>query len=197
LITASKANDALSKFYVEHLRKGDGPASAGLFAPDSAALIAQLQAADQTYSVEDGLIETPSAHFFFGNRNRSPTDRPEHFVHANLADGVIGYWIADWPERKLLTTLGATLKTQKIHLTFPVSRQVEVARFAEGEIDYLPHARQLVPGRAVIGVVLRTSDLKATRHALKSVKVVERGSSLFVPPELAHGLWLEFREQAR
>ncbi|HEX4384690.1 MAG TPA: hypothetical protein VH083_17140 [Myxococcales bacterium] len=49
----------------------------------------------------------------------------------------------------------------------------------------------------MIGAVLRTRDLEVTRRALKSAKVIQEGRSLFVPPELAHGLWLEFREQAR
>jgi catechol 2,3-dioxygenase-like lactoylglutathione lyase family enzyme len=43
LITAPEARDELSKFYVEHLRMGEGPGSFGLFAPSPDALAAQLK----------------------------------------------------------------------------------------------------------------------------------------------------------
>ena len=38
LITATKARDALTREYLRHLEKGDGPAFVGFFAPDPKAL---------------------------------------------------------------------------------------------------------------------------------------------------------------
>jgi hypothetical protein len=52
-----------------------------------------------------------------------------------------------------------------------------------------------------VGVVLRARDLGALRHALKKARLrlpdivhTASGRSMFLPPTLTHGIWLEFRE---
>ena len=81
LITAPEARDALTTTYRRHLAAGDGPAFLALFAPGVA-----------TASL--GLDVDPLRYIFMFGRNQSPTDRPEHFAHANTAESLIGAWLA-------------------------------------------------------------------------------------------------------
>ena len=74
-----------------------------------------------------------------------------------------------------------------------------VARWPEGEILLLPASRQLAAGRPIVGATLRVRSLDAARRALARGGVATRETpaaarSVFVPPEAAHGLWLELRE---
>jgi hypothetical protein len=50
-----------------------------------------------------------------------------------------------------------------------------------------------VPGRRIVGATVRVRDLAAARRVLGG-RGREIGSSIFLPPELTHGLWLELRE---
>ena len=187
LITAPEARDALTTKYRRHLEDGDGPAFLALFIPDAARTPRDLP---------------PSlGYLFFGPRNASPTDRPEHFAHANTAVSLISVWLAGddlEQERSLFRRLGAT--TARQHVYVPDLVQVDVARFREGDVVLLSGSRQLVRGRRIVGVTLRVKSLATAGDALRSRKIaVSTGSaaskSLFVAPERAHGLWLEFRTQ--
>ena len=191
LITAPAARDALTTRYRRHLARGDGPAFLSLFAPgvDVRSL---------------GLDAKPLRYIFMAGRNQSPTDRPEHFAHANTAESFVGVWLAGddlSPERRLLEKLGARVLTEDrrmpdLHLR--ASRyggqavKAQVAHLNEGEVVLLPGARQLVPGRPIVGATVRVRDLAAARKVLAG-RGQEIGSSIFLPPALAHGLWLELR----
>ena len=187
LITAPEARDALTAKYRRHLSAGDGPAFLAFYAPDRDRVPATLPASLQ--------------YIFFGPRNASPTDRPEHFAHANTADGFIEVWLAAddlSAERKMLGALGATLGRRTVHV--PDAVDAEVARLNEGEVILLPVSRQIVEGRRIVGATLRVKSLAAARAAVEkgNLKGVRdrgvNGSSLFLPPDITHGLWIEFRE---
>lgn len=102
-------------------------------------------------------------------------------------------------ERALLEAMGARIERQTAHV--PDEQTAQVARLARGEVVLLPGTRQLVRGRPIIGATLRVGDLAAARASVTPVAgaslLAANGpgwSSLFVPPALAHGLWLELRE---
>ena len=105
LINAREARDALTIEYLKHLAHGDGPAFVSFFTPDMNRLAGYFDAEGKSYRRSGGLISFPEGdelrYLFFGQRINSPTDRPEHFVHENGADALIGVWIAcDEPGRR-------------------------------------------------------------------------------------------------
>ena len=181
LITAPEARDALTATYRKHLAAGEGPAFLALFAPgvDTGSL---------------GLNADPLRYIFMFGRNQSPTDRPEHFAHANTAESLIGVWLAGddlSAERRLLEKIGARIHEDEVRVPEPV--QAHVARLAEGEVVLLPGARQLVRGRRIVGATVRIRDL-ATAERATGGRGQKIGSSIFLPPAVTHGLWLELRE---
>lgn len=207
LITALEARDALTTEYLRYLAKGDGPAFVSFLAPEMNRLARQLDAEGRAYRRSSGLLSFPEGdglrYIVFSQTNSSPTDRPEHFRHANGAEALIGVWIAGdglAAERALLAGLGVPLGNEQIHAPEPV--QGVVARLPRGEVALLPGSRQLVPGRPIVGATLRVRDLKLVQRALakgtwKLLPVVQtkHGSSVFLPPGIAHGIWLEFRQE--
>ena len=183
LITAPAARDPLTTKYRRHLAGGDGPAFLALYAPD------------------EGRARGLGApgYVFFGPRNASPTDRPEHFAHPNTARALIAVWLAGDldAEKAFLRAAGATLTERMVH--GPDAVEATVARLPEGEVVLLPPSRALVAGRPIVGVTLRVASLATARTVLSHAGVATRGrigseSSVFVPPAAAHGLWLELRE---
>jgi catechol 2,3-dioxygenase-like lactoylglutathione lyase family enzyme len=193
LITAPEARDALTATYRKHLEAGDGPAFLALYAPE--VNVASL-----------GLDADPLRYIFMFGRNQSPTDRPEHFAHPNTAESLIGVWLAGddlSSERRLLGKLGARITPEDRHvpdLHLRASRyggqvaRVTVAHLVEGEVVMLPGARQLVPGRRIVGATLRVRDLAAARRVLAG-RGQQIGSSIVLPPGVTHGLWLELRAE--
>ncbi|HEY1150545.1 MAG TPA: VOC family protein [Pseudoduganella sp.] len=211
LITAAEPRDALSGEYVDHLRAGDGPAFVAFYAPDFDALAARLTALHQPYRHDWATVALPSPpalrHIFFSARLASPTDSAAYFTHANSADGLIGVWLAGAesppPELALLEALGARVAPGRA-VNVPGATTALVAQLAEGEVIFLPAQHQQVPGRRIIGAILSTRDLSALKAAMAAngltapePVLTPNGRSIFVPSESAHGLWLEFREQAQ
>lgn len=206
LITAPAATDALTTQYVQLLRDGEGPAFVGFHAANLKALTDRLGYLGQGYSVHKNLVDftSPTLHWFFmfGGSNRSTTDRAEYFAHPNTTNATIAVWIAGGDQPSMLglfTALGARVGQKRVHV--PDEMLASVATLADGEIIFLPSSRQIIPGRPIVGVVVRTRDLSALRHVLQPA--VERRSvrvetttyrSVFVRPQDAHGTWLEFRE---
>ena len=189
LITAPEARDALTTTYRHHLEQGDAPAFLALFAQRSDSLAAALK-------------ELQLSYIFFGRRNHSPTDRPEHFAHVNTADSLIAVWLAGADlsaERKLLQSAGATLVEQEVYT--PEQSQAIVARLPGGDVLLLEDTPQLFLGRKIIGATLRVRRLETARRALsqklgRTFPTVrsQQGVSIFIPPQIAYGLWLEFRQ---
>lgn len=205
LITAPDARDALTTEYRAFLSRGNGPAYIGFFAPDQNRVLAELSKSGQRSERDGGLIGFPTGdalhHVFFGRRNSSPTDRPEHFLHPNTAESLIGVWLAAddlSPERGLLRSLGIPIEKRVV--CTPECAMAEVARLPEGEIVLLPGRRELVPGRRIAGATVRVRSLAAAQASLErggwktQVRRWEKGQSVFLGPEVGCGLWLELRQ---
>jgi len=191
LITAPESRDALTKTYRRHLKQGDGPAFLAFFAPQRAYADERLRG-----------TALPS-YVFLAGRNASPTDLPEHFAHANTAQSFVRAWLAGDDlsrERRLLAAAGATFADADVFV--PDRVHATVARLQEGEVVFLAGARQLVPGRPIVGATLRVGSLDRAREILDrgqprplSIVTSPDGRSVFLPPSRTHGLWLEFRDR--
>jgi hypothetical protein len=205
LITAPEARDTLTTTYRRHLAAGEGPAFLALFAPSRDAAAARLEAAGLPGTRRAPYLSFADGgglgYLFLGPRNASPTDRPEHFAHANGALALVAVWLAGAgkSEERLFEALGARLAPAEVFV--PERTTTRVARFAEGDVLLLPADRQLVPGRRIIGATVRVRSLDAAEAALAKgpVAVPARartpsGRSLFLPAAQTHGLWLEMRE---
>lgn len=201
LITAPEARDALTTEYREHLRRGDGPAFLAFFASDLDPVAARLDSVKISYRRNPGHLAIADGHpldyIFVGGRNRSPTDRPEHFAHANGAASLIGVWLAGDDlshERAMLAAMGATVTADEVHVPDPV--KADVARLEEGAVVFLSGGRQLVPGRRIVGATLRVASLAKARRVTGAVapSAPSTPTSVFLPPSVTHGLWLELRE---
>jgi catechol 2,3-dioxygenase-like lactoylglutathione lyase family enzyme len=188
LITAPEARDALTTTYRKHLEAGDGPPFLALYAPDASRVPRNLDA--------------PLDYLFFGTRNASPTDHPEHFAHPNSAETLAAVWLAAddlGPERTLFARLGGTVARKTVHV--PDRIEADVARFGDGEVLLLPGVRQRVTGRRIVGVTVAVRSLSAASELLKSrgIRMTASGEpaskSLFLAPDTAHGLWIELRER--
>lgn len=205
LITAPAPRDALTTTYRRHLAQGDDPAFLSFYAPSIDRAVSRLGAARTGdtrrgpflyFGDQDGL-----GYLFLGPRNASPTDRPEHFAHANGASSLVRVWLAGdvSAELRLLETLGAQVTRDEVRV--PERETVPVAHLAEGDVVLLPAERQRVPGRKIIGATLRVRDLARLEAVLARVGApvptrvsMGQGTSVFLPPDRTHGLWLEFRE---
>lgn len=205
LITAAGPRDPLTASYMRHLEDGDGPAFVGFYTSGMDALARRFDAEGRPYRRAGGLLSLSDSnslrYVFFGNRNASPTDRPEHFRHANGAEALIGVWLADddlSAEHDLLAGLGAQMVREAVHAPDPVI--VTLAKLPHGEVVFLTGSRQLVKGRRIVGATVRVRDLEAmhrlltaTRHGAPPVVDTKYGASIFLPPSVTHGIWLEFR----
>jgi hypothetical protein len=206
LITAPDAGDPLTAEYRRHLRSGDGPAFVGLYSPHLDRVAQVLDSEGKIYHRDDRTLSFPDTdsvrYIFFGGRCNSPTDLPRHFRHPNGAESLIGVWIASdnfEVERRLLSAFGLTFADKDVSV--PDSMKTTVAILKEGEVVFIPGSRQLVSGRRIVGASLRTRDLelvwrvlsRSFSNELESIQT--NGSSLFVPPTIASGMWLEFREE--
>ena len=206
LITASEARDAQTAKYLRLLWQGDGPALLGLHTANVDALAKRLESIGQAYARQGGFVTLTEPGFdylFFGGSNRSPTDRPEHFAHANTASAMIGVWIAggDVPRlSRLFASLGAAIIEKQVFV--PEKINATVARLENGEITFLPASRQVISGRPIVGAVFKTRDLgraqrllASTHNAAPTMVQAAGHRSLFIPPQTAHGIWLELREE--
>lgn len=179
LITAPEARDSLTTKYRRHLENGDGPAFLALYIPDKARVPEDLH---------------PSlGYLFFGLRNASPTDRPEHFAHANTAYALTRVWLAGddlSAERRLLAALGATIRREAVE--FPDRVDAEVAALPEGSVVLLPGRFQIVRGRPIVGLTVAVRDLD-TAATFAGASARRTASSVFVDPRDALGYRLELR----
>jgi catechol 2,3-dioxygenase-like lactoylglutathione lyase family enzyme len=186
----STSRDELTGYYLNHLKQGDGPAYVSFHARDTDKLLAALTASGFDYR-NDGVItlKDPRLKFiFFVKDNRSPTDKPEHFVHPNFATAMTGVWLAldDKSYKsvsKLLTALGAAVSEDLVFV--PNAVKAKVFTVQNGYVVLLPKSHQLHAKRQVVGV---TFQIRHNTH------VTGDRRRLLVSPITAHGLWLDLRE---
>jgi len=206
LITASNSVDAITASYVDYLKRGDGPAFMALYAPNMSAVANALDRWSLRYEATDGLVSFPddatTPEVFFAGLNYSPTDKPAYFKHANGAQSLMAVWLAGGDlsaEQELLGRLGASESSERLDL--PSAVIAKAMRFKLGEVRFLPSKFVVVPGHPIVGVTVRTDDLRKVLTALRvadlpvpRIVTSDKGRSLFIPPERAHGMWIEFRE---
>ncbi len=202
LLTVPHAVDALSTHYVTLLRAGEGPAFVSFHARNTEHLHAALRDGGYAFRHDGGLTELEAPEFaslFFLRDNRSPTDQPEHFAHANGATALRAVWIAtehDDVLARLLVQLGG--REQRRQVFVPDPAEATVVTLAEGEVIILPAQHQVIAGRPVIGASFRVPDLARVRHLLSQARLEPWAGAgpaerVVVGPPLTHGLWLEFR----
>ena len=179
--------DSLTRKYSEQLRRGEGPVYLSLHARDTNALVAALDAARVRYTQHDGLLSPADprlAFLFFVQDNRSPTDLPEHFAHANGAVAMTEVWLALDASalaslRTLLLAVGAVEHIQTAEV--PEKMPAHVFDVQNGRVLAVAANRQLVAGREIIGARFRplasSGDVGCHGHAV-------------VKPAVAHGLTL-------
>ncbi|MEZ5418878.1 MAG: VOC family protein [Vicinamibacterales bacterium] len=205
LLTAPSATDELTAQYVDLLRSGEGPAFAAFHARDTARLHAALRAGGYAFREEGGFTRLLAPEFsflFFVRDNRSPTDRPEHFAHANGATALRAIWVGTEHGAalvRLLVSLGG--RPERRTVLVPEPAEATVVDLSSGEVVVLPPSHRAVPGRPVFGAGFRVSDLAAVRRALEAAKIplahgAAPGTRLTVGPNVAHGLWIEFRDRS-
>jgi catechol 2,3-dioxygenase-like lactoylglutathione lyase family enzyme len=207
LLTAPEARDSLTEQYRRHLAAGDGPAFYALYVSEPDVLARWLKAGGYRFLRDGNLITFPVAHalrpVFFGGRNRSITDQPQHFAHPNTAEDLLAVWLAGAgvaEDRALLVALGARAAARTLLL--PDSVRAEVMTVGDGDVYLLPPAWQSVPGRKIVGATVRVRSVAKAREVLARGGLTglreaqsDRGRSLFLPPAVTHGLWLELRER--
>lgn len=207
LITAAEATDALTTAYRRHLKAGDGPAYLAFGVSDVGATAAALQAYGDRVETGSGFVafaETdPLATYFFGMSGPSPTDRPEHFVHANSARSLESVWIA--PDdadavEAMLGRLGARFETARACLER--CGEARIATLGDQRLVIVETERQRVPGRPIIGATIRVASLDRARQAmaaggLSEADITVDDDRILVSPAVANGLWLEFHEATR
>ena len=160
LISPSTPTDDLSHRYVDWLKQGEGPVALGLFAPQGS--------------------PAPIEGIFFDRRQRSLTDRPEHFAHPNSAWTLAAAWVAG---------LNGLQITPGARRCSPFGTPLGVLRLPEGEIVVLPTSAQRLAGRPIVGATVSVASLDPV-HRFVPRPFEGCTDSLWVE---THGLWLEFR----
>lgn len=95
--------------------------------------------------------------------------------------------------------LGIEISEMEVYV--PLKTEARVAKFKAADVILLPGSFQVVPGRRIIGATMRTIDLNGFKDLLENgsrsnypeIKT-ENWQSIFIPPDVAHGMWLELRE---
>jgi hypothetical protein len=154
--------------------------------------------------------EIPRTHpwrqyMFFGGLNHSPTDRPDHFAHPNTAGSLLSVWLAadDFTaERDVLRR--ARVPVADADVRVPDRVRAPVATFDRTTLIMLPARFQRVPGRRIVGATVAVRSLDAAAAALRRNGLQApteitgaRSRSVFLPPEIACGWWLELRERTQ
>ena len=176
LLTAPKPADDLTTRYRQHLAEGNGPAYLALFPRPTA----------------PARSEAPS-YIFFGQRNQSPTDRPEHFAHRNTANDLIAVWLAGsdfTQERALLVKHGASSQPGRLDA---LNETGEMLSVREGVIYFLPERLRVHRARPIIGVTFHVRDLQAATRVFNDAGVQFRTlpGSILLAPAVTGGLWIE------
>jgi catechol 2,3-dioxygenase-like lactoylglutathione lyase family enzyme len=223
LISPSGSRDELNQRYRRHLEMGGGPAFLALYAPSLDLVSSRLAAVGLEHRRGDGILTlsaaSPIGYIFFGRRNASPTDRPEHFQHPNTAESLVAVWLAGGSlgdERHLLEQLGAWPSGSR--LFHPLERSADVFPVIDGEIYLVPGLSRSAVIRPIVGLTVQVRNLAVARERVRRIlkpwvgrgsgddaqselrpwrDIFETDGSLFLPPQRTHGVRLELREHTR
>jgi catechol 2,3-dioxygenase-like lactoylglutathione lyase family enzyme len=206
LLTAPTAVDELSAHYVNLLESGEGPAFISFHERNTAELHASLRNGGYPFRENAGITALRSSKLsaiFLVRDNRSPTDRPEHFAHANGATAMRAVWLAPKDGDaviRFLTHLGGRPQRRQVLAPGPV--EATIVRLASGEVVVLPEEGHLLAGRPVIGASFTVPDLARIRQLLREASITPRSEEgaaarILIEPADAHGLWLEFVQLTR
>jgi uncharacterized membrane protein (UPF0127 family) len=209
LITAVEPRDALAERYLRLLAEHEG---GGALALDGgpveplARTLAELShpfrtAAGSYYESLSFPDASPLEYLFFIVVHRRPPDLPEHLTHANGARRLHAVWIsrATWsPEEELFGLLGA--EALPSGLVLPGAAAVREMELGSGRL-YLLETPGAVAGRPVVGATVEVARLERARASLApaareaaTTGTDARGRFIRIPPEAAHGMWIEFLE---
>ncbi len=195
LITAPRAVDPLTTEYRAKLGRSEGPVYFGLYAPDRSALAAQIRTIDRSVLKSGDFLDFPASTalhpLFFGTRNMSPTDRPEHFAHLNTATRLSALWVRESPElRALFDRMG--LPMRNAHQCGPIAGEVTAVILPQAQI-YLVKAAESVVGADVDVRSLEVLEEVLQTNRVRMARIACDPNSVWVSPAVAHGIWLRFR----
>lgn len=196
LITAPAPNDALTSEYYAHEQHGDGPVYFGLTATNHPALTIRIKAMGVPVQQDGGALTFPLGnplhHLFFGSGGKSPTDRPENFAHANSALRLAGFWVSgNRQERGLLRKLG--VQFHRLGACGPMG-SADVAEMPNGNIFFVSGTPR---DGSEIGARIEVRSLETAAAVMKKNGLNPKsypGCGLWLPPEVSHGIWLQFIE---
>lgn len=197
LITAPAATDALTREYHAKQSHGDGPVYFGLKAADLARLKPRIAALGAPVREEGGALTFPIGDprhaLFFGLGGTAPTDRPAHFAHENGGLRLSGFWVrGNREQRDLLSGLG--LPFHGARACGPMG-DADVAAMPRGEVMFVRGGPQ--DGTA-IGARIAVRSLAVAQAVMKKNGLhpqIHDGCGLWLPPSVAHGIWLQFVER--
>lgn len=197
LITSRRADDELSSWLLDRLEDGDGGAFAALTGGRLERAAAVLDGTGEPYLLAPGVLSFPVGHrwhrVFFGQRQRAASDRPEHFEHANGAHSLAAIWLG-------IDTAADEVALLELFDARPC-REVPLGPAGSAGVIPLVGGELLLlaapPARAgVVGVTVRVPSLERAQRLLGRATARRVGRSLFVPPAVAHGIWVELREKS-
>jgi hypothetical protein len=208
LITAPEATDALTAHYRQLIEAGDGPAFLSLDVEPPALAVERVKRAGLPASTNGGQVdfpfESPLGYVFFAGLNQSPTDRPEHFAHANAATSLVGVTLAAEnldPERALFRAFGllesscAVADSAVERPSTGSGRTERCVVLHDGGVVRLRHdaARG---GRRIAALEVRVAEAGTVMRVLESAHVPFRAepsaARLTVEGEITHGVALTF-----
>jgi hypothetical protein len=195
LITAPAATDDLTAEYVTWLKGGDGAPFVGFYAPDTGELAARISNLGSPLTLDGSRATFPRPsllhHLFFDRRQRSPTDRPEHYAHPNSAFSLSAVWLAEDPLTQSLLQLLEAPRLDQLRCA-PFGSTKAGASLIEGEALFVAAETP----RPILGVTVAVRSLAKARDAIKTTAIAMpcAPDSLWVGPDSAHGIWIEFRE---
>jgi catechol 2,3-dioxygenase-like lactoylglutathione lyase family enzyme len=210
LITATEPRDDLARYYRDFLARGEGGAFLSLDAGPVAPVSAAIRPVEPDHRATSGAYfeslgfegAHPLRYLFFILIQSRPPDLPEHLSHANGAARLAAVWVRRHDpshERRLLERLGARSCPSSLRL--PVGGLAAEMRLERGSV-YLVPSPGAIPARAVAGVTLEVPDLAAARRAVSLPDTAvqrgrdPRGEWLRIPPQHAHGIWIELLRPA-
>lgn len=199
LITATNDTDELTEEYLAKMKSGEGPVYFGLYAPDRDAVALRLRDSRVAAQDDNGMFIFPSASplhsLFLGQRNKTPTDKPQYFAHKNSATRLSALWVRDNPAlRDVLNDLGVTLTPMSPCRILGITAGIRAA-FPGGDLYLIPSDKANVVAARVEVRKLSDAEVVLKTSGVPTKKDSSCGSeAAWVAPAHGHGIWIEFAE---